>query len=836
MAQKLIFLAVIAYLPGALIYRAPIANRARRALLPADERAFWAVMISIIVSSTVAMTLAAMNVYTLEALLGCDIMIGIVVALGSRGNLRLGSAAPGIRWRAMLPAALIAGGAWMYFAAPAAEYVLGGRDPGVYISEGIQMAQRGSLITTDPMVAAVPPSTRDLFFPSYDDVGYYSIRFMGFHLRDPEAGTVSGQFPQGYPTWIAIAYGIDGLTGTRRVSAWWAILGVLAVYFAAARLLGPLPAGAAAAMLMVHVIQTWYARYPNSEIVTQPLLFAALLGHTYAHEEDDRFFGPVAASLLGLALFTRIPAVLAIGAAVAASLIAHVSGHRARAGFLITLAAWIAAAGFYYTTQLRPYFSRPITYLQSLTSTHLLMLGAGCVVFCALLWAIRKPPVADATRKWLPLSLIGTVTVGGLYALFFRESGGRLAVHDAHAVRSFAHLYFTPTGFGLALLGYALIVWRSFWRAPALILTFTTFAFFFFYKLRITPEQFWLARRFLDVILPFALVCAAAAALLPLSFVFPGRWASHRGVALARIAIGLAIVALLGATYLRVSIAIQSHIEYAGIIPRLERMAGRFGDDDLVLVEGREASDVHVLALPLAYIYARNVLVLYRSRPDKASILEFLTWARQRYKNVYFIAGGGTDLLSPGVGAEIVESERFQVPEYQKTAYDVYPRAAVAKPFDFTIYRLVAFSATAPPQSLDIGAADDLHLVDFHPKERLGGRDLTFRWAQDVSDLLMGIRPDSRAIVLRLSSGRPPGVPLAHVTVSISGTELGSAEPTNEFRDYVFPIPAALASQLSQRVGPVEIRVQSSTWVPRDILGGNDTRRLGVMVDRAEVR
>ena len=134
----------------------------------------------------------------------------------------------------------------MYFAMPASEYVVGGRDPGVYISEGIQIAQRQSLLTTDPVVAAVPQPTRDLFFPFYGEAGYHSLRFMGFHLRDPETGTVSGQFPQGYPIWIAIAYGLDGVTGTRRVTAWWAILGVLAVYFAGARLIGPLPAAAAA--------------------------------------------------------------------------------------------------------------------------------------------------------------------------------------------------------------------------------------------------------------------------------------------------------------------------------------------------------------------------------------------------------------------------------------------------------------------------------------------------------------------------------------------------------------------------------------------------------------
>ena len=34
----------------------------------------------------------------------------------------------------------------------------------------------------------------------------------------------------------------------------------------------------------------------------------------------------------------------------------------------------------------------------------------------------------------------------------------------------------------------------------------------------------------------------------------------------------------------------------------IERLAATFGDNDLVLVESRAASDMHVLALPLSYI------------------------------------------------------------------------------------------------------------------------------------------------------------------------------------------------------------------------------------------
>ena len=258
------------------------------------------------------------------------------------------------------------------------------------------------------------------------------------------------------------------------------------------------------------------------------------------------FLAQLRRRLLGLALFTRIPAVLAIGAAVAASLLAHVSGHRARAGFLITLAAWIAAAGFYYTTQLRPYFSRPITYLQSL--------AVDSISCCSLRVARRFARCSGrsasrlsltATRKWLPLALIGGVTVGGLYALFFRESGGRLAVHDAHAVRSFAHLYFTPTGFGVALLGYALIVWRSFWRAPALILT-SPRSHSFFLQAADNPRAVLAGPPFPG---RHPAICArlrrgrgAPAAVFRLSWAMGVTPWRRR----ARIAVGLAIVGLLG--------------------------------------------------------------------------------------------------------------------------------------------------------------------------------------------------------------------------------------------------------------------------------------------------
>ena len=840
MLSTLASLFAIAYLPGAIIFRLPIANRAKRAALSAEERVFWSVMLSVIVTTTAAFLLAAMSAYSLAALVWCNAALAAALAAASSGNLRLGSAARSPAWTALVPLALIAVGAWMYFAVPAAEYVLGGRDPGVYMSEGIQIAQRQSLVTTDPVAAAVPEASRDLFFPSHGSAHYYSLRFMGFHLRDPQTGAVTGQFPQGYPVWIAIAYGLDGVTGARRVIAWWAILGVLTVYFAGARLVGPVPAAAAAGLLCVHVIQTWYARYPNSEIITQALLFSALLAHAYAHQDDDRFFGPVAASLLGIALFTRFPAVLAVGAAGFASLLAHVAGHRVRAGFMLTLAAWVAAAVTYYLTQLRPYFDRPITYVQSLQPIHLAVLALAGLAACFLISASRKPRVATAIRRWMPVALIATVTAGGVYALYFREPGNLLAPHDAYAVRIFADRYFTRIAFGLALAGYALVVWRSFWCAPAMILALTTIAAFFFYKMRIWPEHFWLARRFIPAILPGALLFATAALFAPLWLLRERFRGGRRRIGAAWVAAGIVGVALLGRHYLAASTAVRTHIEYADLIPHIERLAGRFRDDDLVLVEARAASDVHTLALPLSYIWARNVLVLSSSRPDKQAFAEFLAWAHVKYHSIYFIGGGGTDLLSPAIAVEPFGAEHFTVPEFESTGVHLYPRHARSKPFDFTVYR---FGQRPSPEKtsfrLDVGGHDDLHLVRFHAKERAGTENgLTYRWTQDRSYFsVLNLEPTNRELVLRMSNGgRPDPTTPARVTVYLAEHNIGTAQPGEEFRDHVFAIPPGLAARLAQAGGAAEVRIESTTWTPRDVIGGVDDRRLGVMIDRAEIR
>ena len=822
-------LAIVGWLPGAAIYRLPWFDRDRRAALDAEERAFWAVVISLAVSLSAALVLASAHRYSFRHLILADIAVAGLSILTARGRLALGRAAPAVSWSAAIPLLLIVFAMWRFF--PTAEYIIGGKDPGVYMNEGIQIAQRGGLVIRDPVVASVPPFARGLFFPAYGQTAYDSLRFMGFFITHVDTGEVVGQFPHLFPASIAIGYGINGLSGARQATAVWAILGVLAVYFTGVRILGRSAAAAAATLLTLNVIQVWFAKYPNSEVVMQALLFAALLANARTHVDGDRFFAPIAALLLGLLLFVRFDAVLAIMGVGGGLLLGLCNGQRIRTGFLTVLCATGALAALYLLGPMRPYAERPITFLTTLPVWQIaILVMAACGGVAVAVWRARIAAPSPSIARWAPAAIVAVAWLLALYALVFRHQAGKLAIHDAEALRTFTNLYVTLPALLAALIGLGLAARRWFWRDPALLVTLIVFACFFFYKIRIVPEHFWMTRRFLPVILPGVLLLAAAAALEGWR---PPTTAAGR----LRMMVRLLFVGVLAFQYARASRPVVGHVEYAGLIPRLEQLAGTIGDDDLLVAEGRDAqTDVHVLALPLAYVYARNVLVLHSPRPDKAVFAEFLAWAKTRYRRVLFMGGGSTDLLSHRYGVKPLASDRFQVPEYD-APMNRYPLLVRQKEFEYGVYEF-----TDPELDeglwfdLDVGRNDDLHVLRFHAKEQTEGH--TFRWTRATSYLSVTvIHPSSREVTLWMSDGgRPDSAAPAEVTVYLQDHLLGSAMVRGGFVPYRFAIPADVASVAAAAGDPIELKLVTRTWKPRAVLGTPDDRDLGVMLDRVAVK
>jgi hypothetical protein len=842
MLATLLHIVLIGYLPGAILYRLPGRSRAFRAGLSVDERVFWTVILSVAWSLGAVLVLASIGRYRFETLLvinGAWAMVGLAAIKW----LRYREPVARDYWTLIGPAGLVALGVWLYL--PAAEYIVGGKDPGSYINEGIQIAQRGQLVVEDPVVASVPAEFRPLFFPSHNSSSYYGIRFVGYFVRDIETGAVVGQFPHLYPASIAIGYGLNGLSGARQTGPTWAILGLIAVYLMGARLFGRLPAAAAAGLLAINVASIWFARYPTTEVMMQTFTFAGILAMARALEGHRGYFGMVAGVLAAGMLFLRYDAVLVIAAFSAAATVAPAAGKRVGAAFWIGLTMTAGLALWYLLGPMRAYMDYPLAFMRNSGG---LWLGAAALAGIVLTpRLLAHPRISPGARTIVPVGLAVLLTGLAIYAWFFRAEGGRLALGDAMAFRAFGW-YITAPMLALAVAGQAWFLPRRFWNSPAFFVTLSVFSLFFFYKTRIVHEHFWAARRLVPVILPGALLLAtglayalgsehwgtAAAASSSDTRSRPPAWRTTLAILLlAAVTVPAALV------FWRQSDPVRRHVEYAGLIPKVEALAKRFGDRDLVIVEGRDAgSDLHVLAMPLAYIYARNVLVLDSPIPPKRAFETFVAWAQTRYERVWFLGGGGTDLLTSRVTARPVASETFQVPEYA-SVYNAYPDGARRKEFDYGIYELLQTPPRPPgPVRLDIGANDDVNVVRFHAKERRQDTGMAYRWTRGVSyALLQGIAPDARELTIWLSTGgRPAQAPAAEVSVTLDGVALGTVTPVDPVRPYTLPIPPDLAAALGASADPARLELRTVTWSPAVAIGGPDTRELGVIVTRVEVR
>jgi hypothetical protein len=84
--------------------------------------------------------------------------------------------------------------------------------------------------------------------------------------------------------------------------------------------------------------------------------------------------------------------------------------------------------------------------------------------------------------------------------------------------------------------------------------------------------------------------------------------------------------------------------------------------------------------------------------------------------------------------------------------------------------------------------------------------------------------------------GRPPAAPPADVLIALGGAPLGQVRVDTGFKPYALAIPPALAADLAARREPVQVRIETTPWVPEQVLGTPDDRALGIMVDRVTVR
>lgn len=819
--------------PG-LIVLALLSPRERRAL-PLDEALFLALALSVGLSSWLGLVLAEVGRFSL-------VTAGSLLAAASGLALLLGWRRLGvpfslpIAWAQLLPALAVAVLAVALQARPS-QYIVGGRDPGAYIASMALIGRTGGILYTDQAVASIPRQDVPVFFRNPDRQDYSFSRFMGFDLERPESGRVVPQFFHLFPAFGAYLFQAMGVKGALAAPPLLGILGTLAVFFALRRLFSPAVALLGTLFLAINVVQVWFARYPVSEPFSQLLLFLGLLAVAHWEERASTAFAAIGGAALGLSLLVRVDSLLIV---IPLGLYAFVRRAQGRSWKrLLPLLAPFAALAVHAAVHSQLFASK---YVQDIVTRRYwrqpAWLWVAVFVLGVALLAAAEPLGRRLARHEARLrpALMAALLLLAAYAYFVRPqlsawAGGdgntapplpdpgllrafgfhKLAAHDAQAFYRLGW-FVSPLGLLLGLLGLVLAIREFRERSLFPLLVALTFAFFYFYKIRVWNDYYFALRRFVPVVLPFLFGFAA------LLLVRLGRAGGLRRAAAAGLSLTLVFL------YVRDTRKIAPHVDWKGTVDFVRNLARRFTPEDVVIFE--QPRSIHLLSLPLWAVHGVNVLELARFNPDPVRLQHLIRAWRPRYKNIYFAHTYSTDLC--GVFLQRSEAVGFETVEWERS-YRSAPRRPEARAFYFTISRvLLPEELNVPPlDDLDVGGSDDFQVSGFFDKE--GGRDHSYRWTGPCGTLyLPGATPGAR-LTLVASVGQRPDTP--EVKVSLSGVPLGSFTPSHGWSEHALVLPDPLPP------GPPLLRLDVKAFRPKNLDERlDDTRDLGVMIDRVRLQ
>lgn len=821
-------------LPGLLFLA--LLPREEQETTPLDEALFLLVGTSVAASAWVALLLGELGFFSL--LRAALVLAAATFLLALLRRRDLSWPRPKAGAGALLPAGLLLALCLALQARPS-QYIVGGRDPGAYIAAMGLIARTGGIAYVDPLVLAVPAEDAEIFFRHPEKPEAFSwSRFMGFDLERPQTGRVFPEFFHLFPAFGAYLFAAMGVKGALATPVVFAVLGTTGVYLAFRRLLGGAPALLGTLLLATSVVHVWFARFPVSETASLFLLFLALLALARFEETGSPAFAGLASAALGLSLLVRIDAMLVIlpfGLYLGYRLARRDLPPRPLVALLLPFAllaahaalhAWLFSRKYLLQVLTRRYWSHPPEAWGALALLALLglsfVLGQGP----------RLTAFLDRHERRLRRAAAASIVALAAYAYFLRPAlsawaGGdgndplralpdpgilkalgfdRLAAHDAGAFFRLGW-FVTPAGLALGVAGFVLAVLEGRRKLLFPVLLASSFAGFYFYKIRIWNDYFFALRRFSPVVLPFLLACAALAL---------ARLAARNKR--SRVLGGLLTVYLLGA-FAGDTRRIAGFTDWRGSVDFVRDLARRFSRDDAVLFE--QPRSIHLLSLPLWAAYGANTLEFARFNPDPERLRHLLAAWRGRFKNVYFVHTPRTDLC--GIFLERVQPFSFGTFEWERT-YDRPPRAPRFQSLHFTLSRFVAPSELKVPPlpEVDIGGSDDVQVSGFFDKEILDNTR-TYRWSGACGSLYFpGLQPGG-VLAMTVSAGERPAP--VEVEVSLSGVPLGSFTAGPEFETVRLPLPAALPEE------PWLLRLDVPSWRP----GERDGRELGVMLDRVRV-
>ncbi len=706
------------------------------------------------------------------------------------------------------------------------EYILGGRDPGVYINTGINLAHTGSLIIQDKLLEGMDTSQQELFYkPAY----YNYAKYPGFF---GEGSTILPQFLPLFSVWIAIFYLTLGLKGALGVSVFFGILGIYGVYLAGRQIFNPLIGLLSALLLTVNATQIWYMRYPSPEVLLQFLIFAGIYAYDRYQRETNGWLGAVSAVALGLTLLVK-PLAFLLLIPIGLYVYGKTSlGYTPLDGYFIFPFMLNLLHAILHIYWFNSYYM--LGHLERLRSHKFLislLIALGILFWLSIKLSPRLRILVSQgifTSPYFRLSLSILLIALSLYAYFIRPQLAQEVYHPEmarldrdYAMDSLVHLgwYLSPVAIFLGVLGACLFIHNRLDRVNLFFLLIgLTFSFSVLKGTEDAWDHFWIMRRFVPVVIPVFLLFTAYA----LWHLFKFHALTFNGTPqLPKLIFFVVLIFLL--TYsLVIARPILTHREYSGIIRLMDQIAEIFPGNAVVVMDN---FDVTIrIAPPLEYIYQKKALVLYQNTLE--SYQKFIQLAHrwmQEGQEVYFVTP-----LPQGLG--LTKKFTLKVPEMEY-AVGHLPKKINELYSDLYVYRLTEKDG-ASKYLLKLGINDFGLIEGFYHIEDLPDGNRKYRWTKGTAKVLV---PGESKFRIRMRAWRPDFLPKVNMEVFTKNTLaaviqlLTPGSSPSDFQDYEVVIPANLIED------PLTLTLVVPTWNPKDALNVPDLRDLGVMIEEIEV-
>lgn|GEM_PF-1261155 len=410
----------------------------------------------------------------------------------------------------------------LYFAFPTA-YLLGSRDPGLYLVNAVHISDSGS----------AQYESDSYIDENYDAIsGIINLEYPGIYSAYKEGlsdqpGKLIAQFLPMFPATLAIGYDLGGLDGLIRTNAFLSVLAILALYYFVKRNFGQNPALIAAILTVVNPAQLWCARITQSEILAQLLFIFAVYLFAYAWNKDNRKVAAVSGFLLGIGVLNRVD-ILIMGLGIYAIVCYSALFQTQKLAVSVVGAASYSIAaiaslayGYAYS---QPYFKMLVKTgtLTGIIKLNVIFGGVVLLLLLVRLLVLKKLEIknwvmsAVGSRRFMWVLCISFLALF-LFAYFVRPQISSLVPGDGgyFRVNAMKEFCFYTSFFALPLSIPGLYSWlknkKTNPEATFLFLLISLASLFgYIYSPSVTADHIWASRRWVTVCFPFiSILCGA---------------------------------------------------------------------------------------------------------------------------------------------------------------------------------------------------------------------------------------------------------------------------------------------------------------------------------------